>query len=433
MKIAVIGSGYVGLVTGACFAEYGVNVACLDIDKNKIDLLNSGGVPIYEPGLEDLIKKNVDAGRLTFSTNIPEGVRNALVVFIAVGTPEKEDGSADLQHVMNVAKTIAPHINDYKVIVTKSTVPVGTGRKVRKVICENQPEPVEFGVASNPEFLREGSAITDFMRPDRVVIGTEDERAEKVMKDLYNPLYLIEVPFVITNLESSELIKYASNAFLAVKISFINEVANICDAVGADVHKVAKGMGLDGRISAKFLHPGPGFGGSCFPKDTKALVDIARQNNLDSEIVNAAVSVNTKRPALMVKKIETILDGELSGKTIGLLGLSFKPNTDDMREAPSLFIVKMLQEKGAQIKAFDPVAMENAGKYMENVIFCSNEYETVEGCDAMVIVTEWNQFRKLDLARIKDLLVSPVLVDLRNVYEPEDMAAKGFKYVCVGR
>ncbi len=432
MKIAVIGSGYVGLVTGACFAEFGVNVTCLDIDRDKIEMLNKGGVPIYEPGLDNIIERNVKEGRLTFSTDIPEGVRNSLVIFIAVGTPEKEDGSADLQHVMNVAKNIAPHINDYKVIVTKSTVPVGTGRIVRKTIAENQKEPVEFSVVSNPEFLREGSAINDFMRPDRVVIGVEDARAEKVMKDLYNPLYLIEVPFVVTNLESSELIKYASNAFLAVKISYINEVADICDAVGADVHKVAKGMGLDGRISPKFLHPGPGFGGSCFPKDTKALIDIAKQQGLKNEVVSAAVKVNANRPAQMVEKIERTMEG-VSGKTIGILGLSFKPNTDDMREAPALHIVGSLQKKGAKIKAYDPVAMENASRLIKDVEFCENEYDTAEGSDSIVILTEWNQFRKLELKRIYDLMKSPVLIDLRNVYEPEDMRERGFKYCCIGR
>ncbi len=433
MNIAVVGTGYVGLVTGACFAEFGVNVTCLDIDEEKIGALQEGKIPIFETGLEDLVERNTEAGRLAFSTDIPEGIRDSLVIFIAVGTPEKEDGSADLSYVRDVAQTIGENLNDYKVVVSKSTVPVGTGKMIREVIEDRRKGNTDFSIVSNPEFLREGSAVEDFQRPDRVVIGTEDEdeRAVEIMKELYSPLYLIEVPFVITNVESSEMIKYASNAFLATKISFINEIADICDETGADVHQVANAMGLDGRIGSKFLRAGAGFGGSCFPKDTKALKDIAADCGQSTHIVDAAVRVNKKRPERMVEKITGQI-GDPEGKTVGVLGLSFKPNTDDIREAPSLKIIDILKKKGAGVKAYDPQAMDNARKKID-VEFCESEYEAADGSDALVIVTEWNQFRSLDLSRIKELLNEPVLIDMRNIYEPEEMEKQGFRYCAVGR
>ncbi|NQT24443.1 UDP-glucose/GDP-mannose dehydrogenase family protein [candidate division KSB1 bacterium] len=432
MHITIVGTGYVGLVTGTCFSEFGVDVICVDSDSKKIDMLNSGGVPIYEPGLEDMIQRNVREGRLSFSTDLKKAVQGALVVFIAVGTPPKEDGSADLKYVEQVAKEIAKSMNGYKVIVNKSTVPVGTGKWVKSVIQKHQKDSHRFSMVSNPEFLREGSAIEDFMRPDRVVIGTEDAEALAIMKDVYAPLYLIETPIVCTNLESAELIKYASNAFLATKISFINEIANMCDLMGADVHHVAKGMGLDGRIGSKFLHPGPGFGGSCFPKDTSALVDIADKAGYDCKIVRSVIEVNTLQRQTAFNKIQEIA-GSLKDKKVGMLGLSFKPNTDDMRDAPSLTIIQKLMEAGASVQAFDPVAMDEAKKVIPDITYTTAAYDTAKDADVLIFMTEWNQFRNLNMDRIKTLMKTPIVVDLRNIYDPEKMRKLGFKYVCVGR
>lgn len=432
MHICMIGTGYVGLVTGTCFAEFGNDVVCVDIDQTKIARLQAGEIPIYEPGLDTLVAQNAKAGRLSFTTDLKHAVENALVIFIAVGTPQAEDGSADMRHVENVAKDIARYMNGYKVIVNKSTVPVGAGKLIKKIIQENQPAPIHFSVVSNPEFLREGSAIEDFMRPNRVVIGAEDSEAMAIMKDLYSPLYLIETPIVMTNLASAELTKYAANAFLATKISFINEVANVCERVGADVHDVAKGMGLDNRIGAKFLHPGPGYGGSCFPKDTRALLTIARQHDYRFQIVEAAVAVNEQQRRVMIQKIKHITGG-VKGKTIAFLGLSFKPNTDDMREAPAADIIQALLQEGAQIRAYDPVAMPEARKILPNIAYGKDTYDIMEGADALVFITEWNQFRSLDLDKIKSLLKTPLVIDLRNIYEPSKMIDKGFKYYSVGR
>lgn len=433
MYIAFIGTGYVGLVSGTCFAEFGVDVTCVDIDEEKINKLEEGILPIYEPGLEKLVGKNVQAGRLHFTTNLKEAVEKSQVIFLAVGTPPKEDGSADLQYVEEAAKQVAEYMNgDYKVIVTKSTVPVGTGEHLRRLIKEHQKTPTNFGMVSNPEFLREGAAINDFMRPDRVVIGSKDDEAIEVMKELYRPLYLIETPIVITSLEAAELTKYAANAFLATKISFINEIANLCDKIGCDVHDVAKGMGMDRRIGNKFLHPGPGFGGSCFPKDTSAMATVAKQFGSETLIVDAVIEVNKRQRKAMVPKIEKLV-GDLKGKTIGVLGLSFKPETDDMREAPSIDIINELVEKGATIKAYDPVATEEAKKFLPDISYVNDEYAAVEGADALVFMTEWNQFRALDMKRIRKLMKSPKIADLRNIYEPEDIRDLGFDYVGVGR
>ena len=432
MHICVVGTGYVGLVTGTCFSEFGVDVTCVDIDEQKVNKLRNGIVPIYEPGLDTMIVRNMKEGRLTFTTDISSAIENALVIFIAVGTPPKADGSADLQYIERVAKTIALSMNGYKVIVNKSTAPVGTGNWIREIVRKNQKNDHRFSVVSNPEFLREGSAIEDFMRPDRVVIGAEDPEAIAIMKDLYAPLYLIETPFVITNLATAELIKYASNAFLATKISFINELANLCDRVHADVHHVAKGMGLDRRIGSKFLHPGPGFGGSCFPKDTSALVEMAKKNDYEFKIVKATLEVNQKQRQIAFDKIKTA-SGSLKGKTVGVLGLSFKPNTDDMRDAPSIPIIDSIQKSGGQVKAYDPVAMEEAAKVLKGVTFCKDVYDTAKDVDVLVFMTEWNQFRKLDINRLKKLMRTPTIVDLRNIYEPEKMNEYGFKYAAVGR
>ncbi|MFQ5707565.1 MAG: UDP-glucose dehydrogenase family protein [bacterium] len=432
MHVSVVGTGYVGLVTGTGFAEFGNDVICVDIDEEKIDNLNQGILPIYEPGLDVLVAKNVKEGRLTFTTDIEKAVENSLVIFIAVGTPQKKDGSADLRSVEDVAKQIARHINGYKVIVNKSTVPVGSGEWMKKVIKENSAGQCTFSVVSNPEFLREGSAIEDFMRPNRVVIGSDSSEAIAIMKDLYSPLYLIETPFVITNLVSAELTKYAANAFLATKISYINEIANFCDIIGADVHQVARGMGLDQRIGKKFLHAGPGYGGSCFPKDTNALVQIGRKFNYNFQIVHSTTRVNEQQRLLMISKIKNTV-GDLKDKTLGVLGLSFKPNTDDMRDAPSITIIQGLVQDGPVIKAFDPVAMEQARKELPNLIYCQDTYEVAKGCDALIFITEWNQFRSLDLEKIKNLMKTPVIIDLRNIYDPEKMREKGFKYSCVGR
>ena len=436
MNIAIIGSGYVGLVTGACFAEFGVNVVCADKDANKIAGLRAGRVPIYEPGLEELVERNVRQGRLSFTTDTGEAVRGALVVFIAVQTPTLPDGTTDLGAVEAVAREIGRHLDGFKVVVTKSTVPVGTAQKVRGWIEDELRKAgrhCAFDVASNPEFLREGAAVGDFMRPDRVVIGAESEETIAILRDLYRPLYLIETPFVITNIATAELIKYAANAFLATKISFINEMANLCERIGADVHGVARAMGLDRRIGPKFLHPGPGFGGSCFPKDTRSAVSFARELGERLEIVEAVVRVNERQRQRMVDKIVQALDGELEGRCIAVLGLSFKPETDDMREAPSVDIIRALLARGARVRAFDPVAMENAAALLPEVEMCRDAYEPCDGADALVIVTEWNQFRMLDLERIMKLLRQPVMLDLRNIYEPEAMRRRGFRYVSVGR
>ena len=433
MNICVVGVGYVGLVTGACFSEFGLKVTCVDKSASKIDMLNQGKVPIYEPGLAELIEKNVKETRISFTTDIKDGVRNALVILIAVGTPSDQEGSADLRYVEEVAKSIGQTMNGYKVVVTKSTVPVGTGKIIESIIKENQTEPCAFDVASNPEFLREGSAIEDFMRPNRIVIGAESEQAIAILKDLYNPLYLIETPFVITDVATAEMIKYASNAFLATKISFINEMAAICERVGADVHKVAKGMGLDKRIGPKFLHPGPGFGGSCFPKDTRAISQIAKQHGYEFKIVDAVLRVNNERPDMMVEKIVSALGGDLKGATIGILGLTFKPNTDDMRESPTIPIIRSLQEKGAKIQGYDPAGMEHAKQYVPDIAYKKDLYAAAEGADALILATEWNQFRIINWERIKNLIRRPIVVDLRNIYDPQRMKASGFHYTSVGR
>jgi len=418
MRIAMIGTGYVGLVSGACFSEFGIDVVCVDRDQGKIDRLKNGEIPIFEPGLDVLVKKNAAAGRLTFTTDMKSSIGGADAVFIAVGTPSRRgDGHADLSYVYGAAMDIAGHLTGYAVVVTKSTVPVGTGRQVERIIRAARPE-LEFDVASNPEFLREGSAINDFMRPDRVVIGAETERAQNVMRQLYRALFLIETPILFTKLETSEIIKYAANTFLATKITFINEMADLCEKVGADVHDVAKGIGLDGRIGKKFLHPGPGYGGSCFPKDTLALVKTAQDYGAPLRIIETVVSVNEKRKRSMVDKVAAACGGELRGKTISVLGLTFKPNTDDMRDSPSLVIVPALREAGAIVRAYDPEGMHEAKKHMPDIDYCTDAYDTMKDADAVVILTEWNQFRNLDIKRMKALLKAPVMVDLRNVYNP---------------
>jgi len=427
-----VGVGYVGLVTGASFAEFGVNVTCVDKDKGKIELLKKGEVPFYEPGLTELVFKNVREGRLSFTTEAGSAIRQALVVFIAVGTPSAPDGSADLKYIREVAVTIGKNLDGYKVIVTKSTVPVGTSQIINQIIEEERKSDVPFDVVSNPEFLREGSAIEDFMRPNRVVIGTNSDQAIAILKDLFSPLYLIETPFVITDVQTSEMIKYASNAFLATKVSFINEMANICEQVGADVHQVAKGMGLDRRIGPKFLHPGPGFGGSCFPKDIKAIERIGREHGYSFEIVKAVSRVNKRQRELMIEKINNTFGG-VEGKVLAILGLTFKPNTDDMREAPSIRIIKGLQKRGAQIRVFDPAGMKEARKIFRSLNYAKDAYDAARGAHGLVIITEWNQFRNLNWQRMAELLREPVVVDLRNIYEPKKMRALGFRYACVGR
>jgi UDPglucose 6-dehydrogenase len=432
MNICVIGTGYVGLVTGACLAEFGMSLICVDNDQEKINLLKQGTIPIYEPGLEGLVVKNMREGRLSFSTSIEEGVKSSLVVFIAVGTPSHEDGSADLQAAEEVAKQIGQSMNGYKVIVIKSTVPVGTARRLKKLIQDHQIQPIPFDIVSNPEFQREGSAIEDFMRPDRVTIGAESEQAIAIMKDIYSALYLIETPFVLTGLETAEMIKYAANAFLATKVSFINEIANLCEKMGADVHHVAKAMGLDGRIGKKFLHPGPGYGGSCFPKDTRALSRMAQEKGYSFKILDSVIRVNEEQKKRMVVKIQERV-GDLRGKTIGILGLSFKPNTNDIRESSSMVIIGDLLAMGAKVKAFDPVAMDEAKAVLPQVEYGRDPYDVAKGSDALVLVTEWNQFRRLDLQRIKALLKKPVFIDLRNVYDPDQMKRLGFNYCGVGR
>ncbi|MGH9901875.1 MAG: UDP-glucose dehydrogenase family protein [Pyrinomonadaceae bacterium] len=431
MHIAVIGTGYVGLVTGACFAEFGVNVTCVDVDAAKIARLSEGHMPIYEPGLDQLVAKNAQAGRLRFTTELKPAIEQALVIFLAVGTPPREDGSADLRFVEDAARSVAEHMNGYKVIVTKSTVPVGTGEHLRRLIRERQPRLVNFGIVSNPEFLREGAAIDDFMRPDRIVIGSRDEEAVAIMRDLYRPLYLIETPFVITSVEAAELTKYAANAFLATKISFINEVANLCDRIGCDVHDVARAMGMDNRIGRKFLHPGPGFGGSCFPKDTSALVSVARQFETDSLIVDAVIEVNRRQRAAMIPKIEKLV-GDLKGKKIGMLGLSFKPETDDMREASSLVLAARLLAEGAEVVAYDPV-VDGAGERLHGVIMRASAEDAVRDADAAVLVTEWASIVGLDWEALRPTMRSPVLIDGRNALDPDAMAAAGYTFEGIGR
>lgn len=434
MNVAMIGSGYVGLVSGACFAEFGATVTCIDVDQTKIDRLNAGEIPIYEPGLEDLVERNVKADRLTFTSSYDPAIGEADLVFIAVGTPTRRgDGHADLVYVYEAARQIARYLDGYTVVVDKSTVPVGTARQVSRIIKGENPE-ADFDVASNPEFLREGAAIDDFMHPDRVVLGVESERAEQLLHELYRPLNLIEAPIVITNLESAELVKYASNAFLATKISFINEIANLCEHVGADVHSVAKGMGMDRRIGGKFLHAGPGYGGSCFPKDTTALIRIAQEHGASCRIVEATVEVNAAQKARMVKKIREALGGSEAGKTIAVLGLTFKPETDDMRDSPSLAIIPNLIDKGATILAHDPQGMEEAKKLLpDQVKYLTDVYSTAKGADAVVLMTEWNEYRGLDLGRFKELMQGNVFIDLRNVYEKTHLSSLGFNYYCVGR
>jgi len=432
MNICVIGTGYVGLVTGVCLAEFGMNLICVDSDRDKIEFLKEGKVPIYEPGLEDLMKKNAKEGRLRFSTSVSEGVASSLVIFIAVGTPSRDDGSADLSAVEGVAREIAEHMDGYKVVVVKSTVPVGTCRRLKKLIQDHQARPTPFDIVSNPEFQREGSAVEDFLRPDRVTIGAESEQAVAILKDIYSALYLIETPLVITSLETAEMIKYAANAFLATKVTFINEIANLCEYAGADVHHVAKAMGLDGRIGKKFLHPGPGYGGSCFPKDTRALAQMGHERGYPLKLLRSVIEVNEEQRQRMVQKI-SLKVGDLKGKVIGVLGLSFKPNTDDIRESSAIAIIEGLLEKGARVKAFDPAAMDEARRVLPGIAYGKDAYDVAEGCDALVLVTEWNQFRRLDLHRIKSLLRKPVFIDLRNVYEPDQMKQLGFDYDCVGR
>ena len=432
MNIAVVGTGYVGLVTGVCFAEFGVSVMAVDKDESKIALLQRGEVPFFEPGLEEMVRRNMREGRLTFSTDMKAAVEKSLVIMIAVGTPSTGDGAADLSFVREVALSIARFMNGYKVIVTKSTVPMGTGAMIRSLINANQSRKMSFSVASNPEFLREGAAIEDFMRPNRVVIGAEDPQAIAILRDLYNPLYLIEIPFVVTNVVSAEMIKYASNAFLATKISFINEIANLCEVVGADVHEVARGMGLDNRIGRKFLHPGPGFGGSCFPKDTRAVISMASNAGVGARIIQAALDVNEAQVGRMIDKIVHALN-TVEGKSIGFLGLSFKPNTSDTRESPAIRIIQGLLERGARVRAYDPAAMEEARRVLPGISLAEDVYDAARGCDALVIATEWNQFRSLDWERIKKELRRPVVVDLRNVYEPDQMRGLGIEYTGVGR
>lgn len=433
MKVTMIGTGYVGLVSGTCFADFGLDVTCADVDAAKIEQLEAGRVPFYEPGLEEKIEQNVAAGRLHFTTDVERAIRDAKVVFIAVGTPARRDGSTNLDYVDAVADQIGRNLVDYKVIVTKSTVPPRTGQRVRERVRAIAGDQAEFDVVSNPEFLREGSAVEDFMRPDRIVIGADSERAIEVMKQLYSPLYLIETPFVITNVATAEMIKYASNTFLAVKISFINEIANLCEKVGADVHRVAKAMGQDGRISPKFLHPGPGFGGSCFPKDVASLVNTADEAGTAFRVGRAALEANAHQRQVMIEKIERAAGG-LDGKVVGMLGLAFKPNTDDMRESPTIEIIEGLRRRGASIRAYDPAAMENArGIFGDGIEYCRGAYDAAEGADVLVLATEWNQFRNLDLARLKALLRAPVFVDMRNVYDPARVRELGFTYTCVGR
>ena len=432
MDIAVIGTGYVGLVTGAGLADFGNDVICVDVDVRKIDALKNGVIPIYEPGLDNLVSKNVNEGRLRFTTDLADAIRSSRAIFIAVGTPPKPDGSADLRYVEEVAHSIAEYMNGPKLVITKSTVPIGTGHLIEQII-QSHNTGHKASIVSNPEFLREGSAIEDFMKPDRVVIGASEPEAAEMMKEIYAPLHSLEIPFVVTNVESSELIKYAANGFLAVKITFINEIAQICEKVGANVQDVAIGMGLDTRIGPKFLQAGPGYGGSCFPKDTSAMAEISRRHGYDFQIIEAVLRVNDSVKLRMIDKVVNALGGEVSGKTIAMLGLAFKPETDDMRDSPTIPIIKGLQERGAAVRAYDPQAMENAKSIFKDVTYCEDAYTTAEGADALVLATEWNEFRALNFERIGKALRQRVLIDLRNVYDPSRMAALGFRYTSVGR
>ena len=432
MKIAVIGSGYVGLVSGACLSEFGHQVICIDTDAGKIERLKNGQIPIFEPGLEDLVERSAAAKRLTFSTDIKD-IAGAQAIFIAVGTPSRRgDGHADMTYVYGAAKQIAENLKDYAVIVTKSTVPVGTGRAVEKIVRETNPK-AQFDVASNPEFLREGAAINDFMRPDRVVIGTDGERAKEIMRQIYRPLFLIDTPIVFTKLETAELIKYSANGFLAMKITFINQISDLCEKVGADVHDVARGIGLDGRIGGKFLHPSPGFGGSCFPKDTRALIQTARDAGSPLSLIEATLDFNEARKTQMAERIIAAMGGNPKGKTVAVLGLTFKPNTDDMRESSSVTIIPALQKHGVKVRAHDPEGMDEAKKQMPDLDYVNDPYEAIDGADALVILTEWNSYRSLDLDRVKTMLKHPVFVDLRNIYRPAEMLAAGFQYSSLGR
>ncbi len=433
MRIVMIGAGYVGLVSGACFSEFGVETVCVDKDTRKIECLRRGEIPIYEPGLRDLVDKNVRGKRLFFTSDLREAMEGAAAVFIAVGTPSRRgDGHADMSYVFAAAREIADNLNGYTVVITKSTVPVGTGRQVAQIIRDARPD-ADFDVASNPEFLREGSAIGDFMRPDRVVIGAESERAIAVLRKLYRPLYLIETPIVVTSLETAEITKYAANAFLATKITFINEIADLCEKAGANVHDVARSIGLDGRIGPKFLHPGPGYGGSCFPKDTLALATTAQGLGAPQRIVETVIDINDRRKRRMVERIVDACDGDVAHRNIAVLGLTFKPNTDDMRDAPSLVIVPALVGAGARLKVYDPAGQHEAQKVLHGVTFCENAYDTLDEADCVAILTEWNEFRALDLERMKAAMRAPVIVDLRNIYKPEEMAEAGFFYYSVGR
>jgi UDPglucose 6-dehydrogenase len=432
MRIAMIGAGYVGLVSGACFADFGHDVVCVDKDVTKIEALKRGDLPIYEPGLQDIVISNVKEERLAFETKLGEAVRNADVVFIAVGTPSRRgDGHADLTYVYEAAREIAAALSGFTVVITKSTVPIGTSDEVQRIIRETRPE-ADFAVVSNPEFLREGAAIYDFKHPDRIVVGTDDARARKVVAEIYRPLNLNQAPILYTARRTAELIKYAANAFLATKITFINEIADLCERAGANVQEVARGIGLDNRIGPKFLHAGPGFGGSCFPKDVRALIKTAHDYDVPLRIVEAVAAANDMRKRAMARKVSAMFSGNLRGKTIAVLGLTFKPNTDDMREAPSLALVTALQDMGGLVRAFDPAGMDQARGVLENVVYCESAYECVRDADALVIATEWEQFRALDLERIRDLMASPVVVDLRNIYRPEEMFRYGFAYACVG-
>ena len=433
MRVAMIGTGYVGLVSGACFADFGHDVTCVDKDAAKIAAQTRGEVPIYEPGLNDLVAANTRAGRLKFTNDLPGAVKAADAVFIGVGTPSRRgDGHADLSFVYDAAREIARALGGFTVIITKSTVPVGTGDEVERIVRETRPD-VEFAVVSNPEFLREGAAIQDFKHPDRIVVGSDDKRARDVMAELYRPLYLNRSPIMFTDRRTAELIKYAANAFLATKITFINEIADLAEKVGADVQEIARGIGLDNRIGAKFLHAGPGFGGSCFPKDTVALLKTGQDHDAPLRIVEAVVAVNDARKRAMARKVAHSLGGDLRGKTIAVLGLTFKPNTDDMRESPSIPLITALQDMGAKVRAYDPTGMEQAKPLMSNVAFCKDAYDCADGASALVIVTEWEQFRALDFARLKQVMERPVLVDLRNIYRPEEMTRHGFAYEGVGR
>jgi UDPglucose 6-dehydrogenase len=433
MRIAMIGAGYVGLVSGACLADFGHQVVCVDKDATKIGALNSGEMPIYEPGLEDIVRANVKEARLYFTTELAEPIRSAEAVFIAVGTPSRRgDGHADLSYIYEAARAIAAALDGFTVVITKSTVPVGTCDEVERIIHAERPD-ADVAVVSNPEFLREGAAIHDFKHPDRIVVGTKDERSKKVVADIYRPLSLNQAPILYTERRTAELIKYAANAFLATKITFINEIADLCEKVGADVQEVARGIGLDNRIGPKFLHAGPGFGGSCFPKDVRALIKTAQDYDVQLRVLEAVSSANDTRKRAMARKVSAMFSGALRGKTIAVLGLTFKPNTDDMREAPSLALITALQDMGAGVRAFDPAGMEQAQAHFDDVIYCQNAYECAEGADALVIATEWEQFRALDLGRLHELMACPVVVDLRNIYRPEEMYRSGFAYACVGR